>query len=263
MSRILKSSFINIDNNVVIDNSFINKDKNELENTNTSKLEQVNVESELSEEDNSLLQELKEEVLKNANEEAIKIIENAKEQALSEAQYIKEQALSEINETAEAKYNEAYEAGYNEGLKNAEMECEGIKNEANSILENTKAEREETILNMESEIINFIMDTTQNILTDAFKFNPEIISLIIKKTLLSIKEIKDIKIYVSEKQYDYVSENIFEITNVDVEKNNVEVLKDNSLLDDECLVETNIGTVKCGINEQFQTIKETLHYILK
>ncbi len=268
MSRILKASYVNIENNVIIDNTFSlqqdsvnnNKDNistenvvNENENTNLT-----NINEDLYKE----IENIKAEAIEEANIEADKIIQKAIEEANIEAENIIKQAMEEMNIKAKDLYDDSFSKGYEEGKIKAEQECISMKEEAQNIVIQAEKEREKTIKNLEPEIINFIIDTTQNILTKSFEFNPSIISLLIKKGLLLIKEIKNLKILVSENQYEYVNENKDNILNIDTDKNNIEIIKDSSLNDTDCIIETEIGTIQCNVDEQLHSIKEALNYIL-
>lgn len=268
MSRILKAPYVNVDKDVVIDNTFSLQQQIIKSNQATQHIpiydeytedEQVVA---LDENDLTEIEAQKQALIQQATQEANEIIENAKIEAQNQAQHIIQQANNEMEEKKEQAYNEGFEKGYTDGDKKAQDEIASIKKEAEDTLSSIKQEKEEAIKNFEPEIINFVIETTQNILTKSFQFNPEIISLLIKKGLLCIKEIKDLKIYVSEQQYDYVFENQQKILNIDTEKNNIEIVKDTSLKNADCIIETNLGTIKCGVDEQLSSIKEALYYIL-
>lgn len=270
MSRILKASYVNIENNVIIDNTFsLQQDMlkqsignvGETENVENQVIEEKDINI-INEDVYKEIEDIKAQAIEEANQEANKIIQQAIEEANIEAENIKNQAIEEMETKAEEFYKEGFDKGYEEGKLKAEEECILMKEEAQSIVSQAKDERQDTINNLEPEIINFIIDTTQNILTKSFEFNPSIISLLIKKGLLSIKEIKNLKILVSEDQYNYVNQNKEEILNIDTDKNNIEIIKDISLNNTDCIIETEIGTVQCSIDEQLCSIREALHYIL-
>ncbi len=264
MSRVLKASYITIEKDVVIDNTFsstINKEGQSTEEQNIEKEDTVsNIKN--SEEFEAELNDIKQQIIEDATEKANKIIEDAQNQANIDADEIKKQAQEEMDIKAEEFYKQGFEKGYREGIEKAEKDCEVMKQEAQDIVEEAKKERENTINSLEPEIINFILDTTQNILTNSFVFNPSIISLLIKKGLSSIKEVKDLKVFVSENNYDFVEQNKQNIFKTDTEKNNIEIIKDTSLKETDCVIETNIGTIQCNIDEQLSSIKEALYYIL-
>ena len=267
MSRILKASYVNIENNVIIDNTFsLQQDMLKQDTENVGNMESEAEEEKdiniVNEEIYKEIEDIKLQAIEEANQEANRIIEQAIEEANIEAENIKNQAIEEMEVKAEEFYKEGFNKGYEEGKLKVEEDCLFMKEEAQNIVLQAKEERQETINNLETEIINFIIDTTQNILTKSFEFNPSIISLLIKKGLLSIKEIKNLKILVSEDQYDYVNQNKEEILNIDTDKNNIEIIKDISLNNTDCVIETEIGTIQCSIDDQLSSIKEALHYIL-
>lgn len=271
MSRILKAPYVNVDKDVVIDNTFslqqqMIKSHQVVHNTpiydEYTEDEPLTSNVTLTQDDLEQIEAQKQALLEQATQEANQIIENAKIEADQQVQQIIQQANDEIEEKKQQAYNEGFDKGYEEGEKKAQDEIASIKKEAEDTLNSIKQEKEEAIKSFEPEIINFVIETTQNILTKSFEFNPQIISLLIKKGLLCIKEIKDLKIYVSEQQYDYVCENKQKILNIDTEKNNIEIIKDTSIKNTDCLIETNLGTIKCGVDEQLSSIKEALYYIL-
>lgn len=262
MSRILKAPYINIDKNIVIDNTFNIEQNVTPEIDETYEDLTMGNEQTITEEENKYLEQLKEDILVQANEEASKIIEEANKTAQVEAEEIKRQVKEEMDIKAEEIYKESINKGYEEGKLKAEEDIQALKLEANDILEQAKKERENMINSLEPEIINFIIDTTQNILTNSFYFNKDIIALLIKKGLLSVKELKNLKIFVSEEQFEYVQENKDKILNIDTDNNNIEIIEDNSLANSDCIIETEIGTIKCGVDDQLSSIKEALYYIL-
>lgn len=260
MSRILKASYVNIENKITIDNKFSpiqqEVDPNNEGNDNKKESKIIDIEYQ------NQLDKIKQDIIEEAKQEADLIIQQAKENAEIEAQSIKKQMEEEVNIKSEEIYKESFEKGYEEGKLQAEQDFEKMKQQAQSIVDKAEEERQLTINNLEPDIINFIIDITKNILTSSFEFNPKIISLLIKKGLLAVKEIKDLKIFVSEEEYDYVEQNKQKILEIDTEKNNIEIIKDNSLKNTDCIIETSMGSIQCSIDDQLSSIKEALHYIL-
>lgn len=263
MSRILKASFVNVEQNVVIDNTFVpNQFQNE--HMDATQLEQE-VEY-LEENEPSLdlehLEKVKEEIVYEAHLKAEQIVQEAKENAEKEAQKIIEDAEQIAQQKIEQAYNEGFEKGSSDAIENAHQEAEQIRQEAKELLEQTQKEREETIQSLEPQMMKFVLDIAQNVLTTAFELNSDIIKYLIQKGLQSVKEIKNLKIYVSEDNYDYVEQNKKEIVNTDTEQHNIEIAKDTTLQKMDCIIETEIGTIRCGLDEQLSGIKEALRYIL-
>lgn len=269
MSKIIKASYVEIDDTNIfnVDNSIdINTIGLYENNDETSKEEIRDLESEDYDINlEKLREEIKSEVIELAREQSDIIIKNARNEAskiIEEAKYEQEQINLKISEIYDENFQKGYEDGYSEGIAKAELESTSMKNEAKNILLNASRERQEMIDKFEPEIVQFIIDTTKNILTNSFEFNPEIIILLIRKGLFNIKELKNLKIYISNENYNTVVENKEKILKVDFDKNNIEIIKDNSLEKTDCIIETEIGNIKCGVDDQFSSIKEALHYIL-
>lgn len=261
MSRILKASYVNIDNNnfFSIDNTLnsqnIKINKAEKENYNTQQQEFQSQELEI---DSQTIENMKNEILEVAKEQAEQIVENAR----NEAKSIIQQANLEIEEKANEIYELNKQNGFDEGFEKATSEVQALKDEAEQAILDIKAEKERLENELEPQLINLVLDISQKILTTSFQINPEIISLLIKKGLQNVKEVANIKISVSESQYDFILNNKNQILDIDTEKNNIQIIKDSSLENDDCIIETEFGTIKCGVKEQFNGIKEAFKYIL-
>ncbi len=193
------------------------------------KEESLSQEIEAFEEEPLKQEALDNEILAQMQQE---ILETAREQAdiiienaKNEANKIIENSYAEIEENANKIYLENKEIGYNEGYLNGENEAKALKDEAEQIISNAYIEKEQIEREIEPSLINLVIDISQKILTKAFEINPEIISLLIKK--------------------------------------GIEKLKDSSLEDDNCIIETEFGSIQCGAKEQFKGIKEALLYILQ
>lgn len=261
MSRILKAPYVTIDNNnyFSIDNTLNIPEEAIIKETEEIFEETEEFSSnETLETEQEMLENMRDEILETAREQAEKIIENAK----NEAENIINQANLEIEQQAKQIYEENKENGYKEGFEKGTIEIQGLKEEANQIISNAIEEKEIIEQKIEPDLINLVINISQKILTNAFKINPEIISLLIKKGLQNVKELVNLKIIVSENNYEFVMSNKDEILKIDTSKNNIEIIKDSSLEDDNCIIETELGIIKCGAKEQFEGIKEALQYIL-
>lgn len=249
MSKILKSTYINIDNQNVFS---VNNDISEkLRNHND-----LEIETKYDYEEN--ISQIEDEILEAARVQAEKIIESAK----LKAKEIVKNKENEMSIKSLEIFEKSKQSGYEEGKNKAIFEYEKLKTQAEDLLENTKIEREETIKRLEPEITELIIEITKKIMTDAFHFNSEIIGLLIKKGLNSVKTVENLNIYVSEEQYDFLEKNKNDILGFDTLKKNIEILKDTRLGNMDCIIETDFGTIKCGIDEQLEGIKEALYSIL-
>lgn len=257
LARILKYSSVNVgDQTLTVKNQlseelaeFIATSNNEYLN----QLDQPKEEQEIQKTD----EEIREELLEQAKLEAEEIINNAN----IEANSLKFQAELEAENLKQQSHEEGFKQGHEEGLNQGNLECEEIKEKANKILEDAIKERSDAIKNFEPEIVEFIMEAMQNIFTNDYKFNPDIIRFLINKGFSSIKKLDNIKIYVSPENYDLLKDEKI-LAGIDLVKNNIEILKDDILTPNDCNIETQMGSINCGVTEQFNSLKQALYHMI-
>lgn len=245
MSRILKSSYINLnkDEAISINNyTYFGSDAEEnLENDEASSKHQATL----------------------AHEQAILILEEARFNARLEADAIIAKANQEIEQKKQEIYESSKNLGYEEGMKKAEEDILAKENELNSKIKENEEIREKTLIKLEKEIVQFVIDLTKKVLTKSFEIRPEVIGFLVQKGLTQVKNFENLKIYVSEQQYDFVENNKNEILGIDTQNYHIQIIKDTTLSDTECLIETDFGTINCSCLEQFEGIKNTLAYMLE
>lgn len=248
MSRILKSSYINLKKEEAINiNNYTPFYNSDLEN-----LDEINDESIINQHQ-----------INRVNEEARAIIEKAVQDAKLEADSIIKNALQEAENKKEEVYLKSKELGYNDGIENSKEEILMKKTELDNKMQELETLREKTLISLEKEIVSFIIQLTEKVLTKSFKINPDIISFLVQKGLTQVKNFENLKIYVSENQYDFVEANKNHILGIDTQNYQIQIVKDTTVSDMECLIETDFGTINCSCLEQFQGIKNTLAYMLE
>ncbi|MFI3230827.1 MAG: FliH/SctL family protein [bacterium] len=257
MARILKYNSVNVGNqNLMVQNQLSEELAEFIETTNNEYLSQLGQPPKEEEEVPKTDEEIRQELLDEAKLQAEEIINNAS----IEADSIKFQAEIEADNLKKQSQEEGFKQGQEEGLKQGNLECEDIKAKANKVLEDAIKERSDAIGNFEPEIIDFIMKAMQNIFTNEYKFNPEIIKFLINKGFSSIKKLEDIKVYVSPENYDLLKDEKI-LAGVDLAKNNIEILKDDMLTPNDCNIETQMGSINCGVTEQFDSLKQALYHM--
>ena len=250
MSKILKASFINLQTtaphniyNKIDDNVKLSKENKSIKSI-----------LEINKKNDDLL--IKKTILKQAQNEAKLIVDNAK----SEAEAILNNVKKETEKMKQEAYKVSKQQGFEEGMLEAKEQIKNFEQEKAKIINQLEIEKKETIKNLEKEMIKLVVDVSQNILTKAFEINDDAIALLIKKGLSYVKNFDDLKIHVSEKAYDFVLNNKQQIINKNID-GNIKIVKSSNILEDECLIETNLGTIKCSVQDYFKEIKQSLNYI--
>lgn len=221
-----------------------------------------NEEPEKDEENEPLNEEearnMAEKILQEAEIKAKNIIYNAEQESRKITKKAKVFAEAESKKLYEEKKKKGYDDGYDAGRKEAEK----IKQEAREYSEETKIERKRTMEEIEPSVIKLALKTAENILSSAAAVNPDVVACLIKKGLSDVKLSGDIFIHVPEKHYAEIVEKKAELGLVSDTNTKIEVIKDISLKDGDCIIETPFGNVECGIDVQFKAIKDNMMYIL-
>jgi flagellar assembly protein FliH len=155
----------------------------------------------------------------------------------------------------------ACERGYREGLEKGENETEGTKEEARAFLANAIKERDESFKTFEPEIVSLIADTLNKLLTNEVKINPNVILHIIRKGFSENKMGGDIVIRVSDADYEAAYENREDILQYADAGARLEIIKDSSLAQADCIIETQFGMIDCSLEPQFEALKKNLYLI--
>jgi len=182
--------------------------------------------------------------------------------ALASAQAEQSKILATANAEAERIATQAREQAYKEGLAKAVAEGDEIRARAERELVFAKDERLKMQQNLEPEILSLITDILDKLLGDSVKINPNIITHLIKQGLYSSSINGEIKILVSQHDYEEVvkhKEAFMKLTDGSVR---LEIVKDLSLDKTDCLIQTPIGDIDCSLNQQYEALKSNLIYIL-
>lgn len=199
------------------------------------------------------------EIIKNAQHEADIIIERAK----SEADNILAEAADSANIQAQAILEKAQQDGYNSGYNQAMDEVAPIKAQAKKELELAKIERQEMIESVEPQMINLVIEIANSIFGTMVNLNPNTIGILIRKGLSEVNGMGEIMIHVSKDDYENAQQQKEELYESLGGNSNLEIIKDMALGKGDCIIETPFGNVDCSFDQQFESIKNELLYILE
>lgn len=188
--------------------------------------------------------QMAQEVIAGANEEAERIIASASE----EAEGIK---------------RSAYDEGYNEGLLKAKEEADALKNsieEEKTAFENElRSKYDEELENLESALVDKITDIYEHVFKVGLKDEKNLVIGLLQDAINGSGETKNIIVHVSKAHFDIVEERKEEIlTETGLLSDNVEFIKDATLPDDGCMVETPNGVFDCSLSTELTELKNRL-----
>lgn len=251
MSKILKSSYVQLDDNRL--------------NINVPMFGFEEIKGNFDDLDDLLMPEeesdsqTEEKIIENANLKAKSIIEQAK----NEAEKIISDAKDEAQIQSQKILSDSKKEGYNEGYKKAEQEAEEIIIQSQELYDKAVSDRESIIKSIEPEMVELVINVCSKILFDSIEINPHIIMNLIKQGLNKTTVTGDISVHVSEYDYKVVLENKEELFRLINSNTKIEIIKDFNLNKGDCIIETPFGNIDCSLEQQFEGIKQSLYYILE
>jgi len=193
--------------------------------------------------------------------------------ALEETTAMREQAQSDIetwwterrsmDETTHEEMKQAgFNQGYEEGLAKAEAELlakyESLLLEARTILTGAHAVKDQIIHESEPFLIDLSSSIAERIIGHQLTVNPEWILDLVHKVLARRKEKGIITLCVSPKHFDYIFSAREELaTSIDSQAE-LQILPDNTVADDGCVVRSDYGSIDARIDTQLNEIKSAL-----
>ena len=198
-------------------------------------------------------------ILQNAELSAAYIIEEARANAddiLSEARVMIEQEKADI-------FGKAEIAGYEEGYTKARAEGEEIIRRANQTLTDAEDEKERLLRQIEPQAVSLVIDTIEKLAGDVVRLNPGVIAHIIRIGLNGVQAEKEISVRVSADNFEEALAAKDELCAYVDSDAHVSVVKDTSLAQGDCVIDTSHGSIDSSVGKQWNALRQDLLQILK
>ncbi len=220
-----------------------------------------------------ILSEAKEKYIKiisNASEEAEKIIENAYNEAEEKLNNAYEKSKEIFINSKHEGYNEGYEdgnkEGYEQGYKIAYQEgkeaSEKLIKEALEIKENYIQLKSQLLRETEEEIIKLVIAIYEKVLYQKVDEDEKLIISLVLNGIDNLEISEKLTIIVSQDDYEIVenSKNLILAKASLIDELDIRVNSD--MRKGDCMIETSMGSVDVGINNQLDEVKDLLNNIL-
>lgn len=257
MSKIFKRNSINVDedNKVYIKHTGIDDIYHESEETPV-----------VYDEDFSEPNPIEEKILDEARQKARLIIEEAQKTSTDILILADEKRQQIYTEAKTEGYNEGYSEGHKKGYDDGNSEgvnaYDELKDEVTKTLIELDEKRENLASEVEKDMVDLVIDIVSNITYNAFELREDLLTVLVRRGINNATIQNKVSIKVSEFDYDAVVKNFDEFTKLVDSSKEIEVLKDFSLQKNDCLLETEFGNINCGLDEQLNSIRESLYLIL-
>lgn len=199
-----------------------------------------------------------EEILEEARQQAELILQ----QATHEAEEMLRNAEEKITALMQEVEQQAKEEGYRNGEKLAQDHYQGLIQEAEELKREAGELYHNTVLSLEGQMVETILDIGRKVLGMELSQNREAIINLIRTSLKNTNPSGEITVTVSPEDYETVIENQERLTEGIKNLRELNIKKDNSLQRGGCIVETGFGSVDSSVDTQMKAIENAFREII-
>lgn len=160
-------------------------------------------------------------------------------------------------------YDEAFQIGFTEGREKVLVEMAASVKQANGVTEKSQENAQQYQASQERVILELAMSAAERIIGVALEENHELYLEVVKKALKEVREMKEIKIFVSLDYYELISDNRAELAAIFPPEVPFLIFANEDFETTECYIETNHGRIVVSIDDQLTHLREQLIEILE
>jgi flagellar assembly protein FliH len=190
-------------------------------------------------------------ILEDAGRQAESIIKEAESQAKALQQQIFENARKDG-------YDRGYKDGYKDGLQAGRSQYDDMIAQAQHMIDAAQKEKNKAMCEAEGELVELAISIAKEVLEHEISTDRDTIVYLVKKALKRCYYNDGITIRVRDEDYGTLIEHLNEFTSAKGENMNITVLKDTSIDEGACLIDTPTGTIDASIDTQMDIIAAKL-----
>lgn len=180
------------------------------------------------------------------------ILEDARKQAEDILEDAKKQAEDILKDAKENGYKEGYEKGTIESKQKSDDLQTKLEADYKSMSEKLQNEYDEKYQVMESELVDTLMEVFSKVTLTIAEDKKDLVLLLIQRTLKDAGANKDFLIRVSDVDYGFVMNSIDKLYDCVSLDSKIEVVRDNTLKKNQCIIETDAGAFDCSLDIQLE-----------
>ncbi|WP_339249690.1 flagellar assembly protein FliH [Sporosarcina sp. FSL W8-0480] len=160
-------------------------------------------------------------------------------------------------------YEEGFQQGYEEGRNKSLSDMKESVKVANEVTVKSHVNALKYIEDQEKIILEIAIKTAERILGTKLENDEEQFLTIVKKGLKEVREMKEVKLYVSIDHYDFISSNRDELVSIFPPEVPFLIFANDDFDVNDCIIETNQGRVVVSVDEQLNMLKEQLFDLME
>lgn len=180
------------------------------------------------------------------------ILEDARKQAEDILEDAKKQAEDILKDAKENGYKEGYEKGTIESKQKSDDLQTKLEADYKSMSEKLQNEYDEKYQVMESELVDTLMEVFSKVTLTIAEDKKDLVLLLIQRTLKDADANKNFLIRVSDVDYGFVMNSIDKLYDCVSLDSKIEVVRDNTLKKNQCIIETDAGAFDCSLDIQLE-----------
>ena len=164
----------------------------------------------------------------------------------------RKQADDILKDAKENGYKEGYEKGTIESKQKSDDLQTKLEADYKSMSEKLQNEYDEKYQVMESELVDTLMEVFSKVTLTIAEDKKDLVLLLIQRTLKYADANKDFLIRVSDVDYGFVMNSIDKLYDCVSLDSKIEVVRDNTLKKNQCIIETDAGAFDCSLDIQLE-----------
>lgn len=180
------------------------------------------------------------------------------DKARSDADAIINMAYGETEKIRDNARIQGREEGYQDGLEQGMAQIREKEGELEQYKASLEAEYQDKVAGIEPMLVDTIASVFEQVFTIQFADRKDMILHIVKKAVRNIENSKEFLIKVPGENLEYVFEHKEEIQDQVGQAVSIEIVSDNSLTDNQCIIETDSGVFDCSLDIQLENLVKSL-----
>lgn len=159
-------------------------------------------------------------------------------------------------------YEDAFSKGFEEGMQKASSQMADSIKVTNEIMDLARINADKYLVEQEQVILDLAIKCAGKIIGYELDVNEDAFVSVIKRALKEVRELQNIKVYISYEHYPLVSNYRDELAELFPPDVQFLIFVNEDLQDEQCYIESNHGRVIVSIDEQLHELRLKLSEIL-
>ncbi|UOQ43055.1 flagellar assembly protein FliH [Halobacillus salinarum] len=195
-----------------------------------------------------------EEQVRQAELEAEELLQRTKDQITAEKSSWEKERQSYVEQARQ----EGYSAGYADGKASGFEEYTGKIEQANELIAQAKLDYQSILQSSEEEMLEIAMKSSEKILNQTLKDQPEAFLEIVKKAVQEVQEQPEVIVHVHPDHYPLLQTQKEELTALIDSRSTLSLFMKADLPIHSCTIESPFGKIEAGVDSQLAEIRKRL-----